>query len=251
MSLASLTHGEGKPLVLVHGWGMHAGVWMPLLPRLEKRWRVTMIELPGHGESDFLQGDVHDWGRALLKSAPESATWLGWSLGAMVSLAAAATAPERFEALVLAGGTPRFVREPGWECGMQKTLLDSFANELFSSPERTMLRFLGLQVRGAENERETLKQLRSGVRQRPQAGREALRCGLDLLLQTELRPHLSGLRVPSLWLFGEKDTLVSAKTADHVRRLQPLARTHVIRSAGHAPFLSHPEACLKALEEAA
>ena len=251
MSLASLTHGEGKPLVLVHGWGMHAGVWMPLLPRLEKRWRVTMIELPGHGESDFLQGDVHDWGRALLESAPESATWLGWSLGAMVSLAAAATAPERFEALVLAGGTPRFVREPGWECGMQKALLDSFANELFSSPERTMLRFLGLQVRGAEIERETLKQLRSGVRQRPQAGREALRCGLDLLLQTELRPHLSGLRVPSLWLFGEKDTLVSAKTADHVRRLQPLARTHVIRSAGHAPFLSHPEACLKALEEAA
>ena len=251
MSLASLTHGEGKPLVLVHGWGMHAGVWMPLLPRLEKRWRVTMIELPGHGESDFLQGDVHEWARALLESAPESATWLGWSLGAMVSLAAAVTAPERFDALVLAGGTPRFVREPGWECGMQKALLDSFANELLSSPERTMLRFLGLQVRGAENERETLKQLRSGVRQRPQAGREALRCGLDLLLQTELRPHLSGLRVPSLWLFGEKDTLVSAKTADHVRRLQPLARTHVIRSAGHAPFLSHPEACLKALEEAA
>ena len=251
MSLASLTHGEGKPLVLVHGWGMHAGVWMPLLPRLEKRWRVTMIELPGHGESDVLEGDVHEWARALLESAPESATWLGWSLGAMVSLAAAASAPERFEALVLAGGTPRFVREPGWECGMQKALLDSFANELFSSPERTMLRFLGLQVRGAENERETLKQLRSGVRQRPQAGREALRCGLDLLLQTELRPHLSGLRVPSLWLFGEKDTLVSAKTADHVRRLQPLARTHVIRSAGHAPFLSHPEACLKALEEAA
>jgi pimeloyl-[acyl-carrier protein] methyl ester esterase len=221
------------------------------LPRLEKRWRVTMIELPGHGESDFLQGDVHEWARALLESAPESATWLGWSLGAMVSLAAAVTAPERFDALVLAGGTPRFVREPGWECGMQKALLDSFANELLSSPERTMLRFLGLQVRGAENERETLKQLRSGVRQRPQAGREALRCGLDLLLQTELRPHLSGLRVPSLWLFGEKDTLVSAKTADHVRRLQPLARTHVIRSAGHAPFLSHPEACLKALEEAA
>ncbi|MGD1990129.1 MAG: pimeloyl-ACP methyl ester esterase BioH [Chromatiales bacterium] len=251
MSLATLTHGEGKPLVLVHGWGMHAGVWMPLLPRLEKRWRVTMIELPGHGESDFIQGDVHHWARALLESAPETATWLGWSLGAMVSLAAAAEAPERFGALVLAGGTPRFVREPGWECGMQKALLNSFADELFSSPERTMLRFLGLQVRGAENERETLKELRSGVRQRPQARREALRSGLDLLLQTELRPHLSGLRVPSLWLFGEKDTLVSAKTADHLRRLQPLARTRVIRGAGHAPFLSHPEACLEVLEEEA
>jgi pimeloyl-[acyl-carrier protein] methyl ester esterase len=120
--------------------------------------------------------------------------------------------------------------------------------ELFSSPERTMLRFLGLQVRGADNERETLKQLKSAVSQRPQADSPALRSGLDLLLETDLRARLPDLQVPSLWLYGDRDTLVSSATAHHVRQLQPEARTHVIAGAGHAPFLSHPAQCLQALE---
>ena len=251
MSLAIMTHGEGRPIVLLHGWGMNAGVWMPILPQLAAGWQVTLVELPGHGESEALEGDINDWAGAVLDIAPHGAVWLGWSLGAIVTLAAAIQAPERIRALILAGGTPRFTQTPGWECGMRPDLLESFAGELFSSPERTMLRFLGLQVRGAENERETLRQLKSAVSQRPQAGAAALRSGLDLLLQTDLRDRLPDLRVPSLWLYGQKDTLVSAATAKHVRQLQPGARTQVITGAGHAPFLSHPSQCLQALEELA
>ena len=89
MTLASITQGQGRPLVLLHGWGMNAGVWLPLLPRLEAHWRVTMIELPGHGESHLIEGDIHDWAGAVLDTAPSNAIWLGWSLGAMVALALA------------------------------------------------------------------------------------------------------------------------------------------------------------------
>ena len=251
MTLATLTHGEGRPIVLLHGWGMNAGVWMPILPQLAAGWQVILVELPGHGESEAVDGDIDDWAAAVLDMIPNGAVWLGWSLGAIVTLAAATQAPERIRALILAGGTPRFTQTPGWECGMRPDLLKSFAGELFSSPERTMLRFLGLQVRGAENERETLKQLKSAVSQRPQAGTAALRSGLDLLLQTDLRARLPDLRVPSLWLYGEKDTLVSAATAQYVRQLQPEARTQVITGAGHAPFLSHPAQCLQVLKELA
>jgi pimeloyl-[acyl-carrier protein] methyl ester esterase len=251
MSLATLTYGEGRSIVLLHGWGMNAGVWMPLLPQLAKRWQVILVELPGHGESKAVEGDIDAWAGALLDVVPQDAVWLGWSLGAIAALAAATLAPERISALILAGGTPRFTQTPGWECGMHPDLLESFAGELITSPERTMLRFLGLQVRGADNERETLKELKSAVSQRPQAGTPALRVGLELLLRTDLRARLPGLRVPSLWLYGEKDTLVSAATAHHVRQLQPEARTRVITGAGHAPFLSHPAQCLQALEELA
>ncbi|MGD9094426.1 MAG: pimeloyl-ACP methyl ester esterase BioH [Chromatiales bacterium] len=248
MSLATLTYGQGSPLVLLHGWGMNAGVWMPLVPRLVEGWQVILAELPGHGESTPLDGDIDDWAGALLDVVPHGAVWLGWSLGAMTTLAAATLAPERVRALILAGGTPRFTRTAGWECGMRPDLLQGFAGELFASPERTMLRFLGLQVRGADNERETLKQLKSAVSQRPQTGVPALRTGLDLLLKTDLRDRLPDLRVPSLWLYGDRDTLVSSATAHHVRRLQPEARAQVIAGAGHAPFLSHPAQCLQALE---
>ena len=247
MTLASITQGQGRPLVLLHGWGMNAGVWLPLLPRLEAHWRVTMIELPGHGESHLIEGDIHDWAGAVLDTAPSNAIWLGWSLGAMVTLAAAAAAPERFEALVLAGGTPRFVREPGWECGMQPELLNNFAHELFDSPQRTMMRFLGLQVRGADNERETLKTLRSAVERRPVPASQALRTGLDILLHADLRVQLAEMEMPMLWLYGERDTLVSAATAAEIDRMSTVAETSVIAGAGHAPFLSHPQQCLNAM----
>ena len=88
MKLGSLTAGSGRSLVLVHGWGMNAGVWEPLLPLLEKEWHVTAIELPGHGESAAPDGgaDISAWADALLDTAPGRAVWLGWSLGAQVVL---------------------------------------------------------------------------------------------------------------------------------------------------------------------
>ncbi|MEP7184077.1 MAG: pimeloyl-[acyl-carrier protein] methyl ester esterase, partial [Betaproteobacteria bacterium] len=33
------TVGHGPPLVLLHGWAMHSGVWGPLVPHLAKRHR--------------------------------------------------------------------------------------------------------------------------------------------------------------------------------------------------------------------
>ena len=251
MSLATLTVGSGAPLVMVHGWGMNAGVWMPFLPHLENRWQVTLIELPGHGESDPVDGDIHDWAAACLDAAPRHATWLGWSLGAMVTLAAATRAPHRIDGLLLAGGTPRFVREEHWQCGMETELLTNFADGLFASPQKTMLRFLGLQVRGSDNERATLKQLREAVTQRPETQLASLEQGLRLLLETDLRPLLGELSLPTAWLYGERDTLVSAETASHLAHLLPAAETRVIPGAGHAPFLSHPGDCLEVLEAVA
>ena len=61
MSLWHETSGSGPDLVLVHGWGMNAGVWSLLLPALQERFRVTVLELPGHGASPFVgEADLRD-----------------------------------------------------------------------------------------------------------------------------------------------------------------------------------------------
>jgi len=41
--------GEGPPLVLLHGWAMHGGLFAPLVPALARRYRVSVVDLPGHG----------------------------------------------------------------------------------------------------------------------------------------------------------------------------------------------------------
>jgi pimeloyl-[acyl-carrier protein] methyl ester esterase len=71
---------------------------------------------------------------------------------------------------------------------------------------------------------------------------EALATGLDLLREEDLRGPLPDITVPTLWLFGERDTLTPAGVAERVALLLPEARTCVIPGAAHAPFLSHADA---------
>jgi pimeloyl-[acyl-carrier protein] methyl ester esterase len=54
MALHVETFGSGPDLVLLHGWGMHGGVWGDFALRLAEHHRVHAIDLPGHGYSGWL-----------------------------------------------------------------------------------------------------------------------------------------------------------------------------------------------------
>ena len=75
----------------------------------------------------------------------------------------------------------------------------------------------------------------------------ALATGLDLLRASDLRDRLPGLPCPSLWLFGERDTLVPASIREPLLQLLPTTTVDLIDGAGHAPFLSHPRVCIERL----
>ncbi|MEN8213339.1 MAG: pimeloyl-ACP methyl ester esterase BioH [Pseudomonadota bacterium] len=250
MALFAETTGSGKPLVLLHGWGMNAAVWQPLLPWLAGRWRVTAIELPGHGDSDDLApgSTLDDWADACLQAAPSRAVWMGWSLGAQVALQAALAQPRRLAALVMLAGTPCFVQRSDWPCGMAGEDLQQFADALITDPRQTLMRFLGLQMLGSQQPKESLRQLKAAVSMRPEASQQALLTGLQLLQLTDQRPRLPQLDVPSLWIHGERDRLVSPQTAACIGQLLPGAEFTMIDGAGHAPFVSHPAQCMQALE---
>ena len=242
MRLHARTAGAGPDLVLLHGWGMNAGVWQPVIDDLAARHRITALELPGHGASAFdpARGTLRDWAAACLDAAPEQAVWLGWSLGAQVALQAALDAPDRVRALVAVAGTPRFVQGPDWPHAMPDATFRQFAAALAIDHAGALDRFLGLQVRGGAQARDALRDLRSAIRARPAPQVGALRAGLELLLGIDLRAELPALRPPSLWLFGERDTLVPVEVADAVEALVPDADVLVLHGAAHAPFLSSP-----------
>src|SRR3546814_7929519 len=42
---------HGPDLVLIHGWAMHAGIFAPLRDELATRYRLHLVDLPGHGHS--------------------------------------------------------------------------------------------------------------------------------------------------------------------------------------------------------
>lgn len=240
--------GVGPDLVLLHGWGMNAAVWEPLLPGLCERYRVTRLELPGHGASEPLGTGLDDWANACLAVAPPQAAWVGWSLGGLLAQRAALLAPQRVTRLCLVTATPSFVRRPGWPAAMDGRVFEQFAGALLKDPAATLKRFLSLQVKGADEVRTVLRTLNAALGQRPAASAQGLETGLRLLREGDLRESLCGLAMPSHWLFGERDTLVPAEAAAAVGILQPAAEFETVERAGHAPWLSHPQQCLHWLE---
>ena len=247
------------PLVLLHGWGMNAGVWEGLPDALAQHFAPVPLDLPGHGGAAFSpeQWSLDHWARASLEQVAERApnadgrpaVWLGWSLGALVALQAARLAPQRVAALVLMTATPRFVQAVDWQLAMPEGTLGQFHDGLLADPPGTLERFLALQVRGAKDSRGLLRRLRAGVAGRPAPDPAALGLGLQLLREEDLRGPLPDVRAPALWLFGERDTLVPAAVAERVALLMPDARVRVIAGAAHGPWLSHAEETASAIIE--
>jgi pimeloyl-[acyl-carrier protein] methyl ester esterase len=159
----------------------------------------------------------------------------------MIALEAALRAPERIRALILLTATPRFVRAPDWPAAMGAGVLAQFHEGLRSDPAGTLDRFLILQVMGSEAAREALRTLRREIAQRPAPSAVALEIGLNLLRDSDLRERIGCLACPTLWLFGQRDSLVPAAASEGIATLLPGARRCVIAGAAHAPFLSHPK----------
>jgi pimeloyl-[acyl-carrier protein] methyl ester esterase len=72
--------------------------------------------------------------------------------------------------------------------------------------------------------------------------------GLELLETADLRDALPTLAVPSLWIAGRRDRLVSPRAMRRAAELAPRARYLEI-NAGHAPFLGHADAVATAIRE--
>ncbi len=241
MTLYTHTLGEGTDLVLVHGWGMHSGVWEDVVEGLLDHHRVTVLDLPGHGYSRGLKvgPELNDWAAAALAATPASAVWVGWSLGGLVAQQAALIAPERVTRLALVNSTPCFVQRPDWPHGIALPMLRRFAEELRQDYHTVLKRFIALEVQGSEHASAQLKQLKAMLFQHGEPEVAALQDGLAILETTDLRRAWERLDCPTLLLMGQRDQLVPASAGEAMWRQAANARLHIFPRAGHAPFFSH------------
>lgn len=241
--------GEGPDLVMLHGWSMHSAVWHDLADGLARQFTLHLVDLPGHGHSDWQPGDF-ELERLLAQLAsrmPETAYWLGWSLGGLISLAFSDRYPERVNKLLLLAATPCFVQKLDWPQAMQAQVFQDFSDKLAIDQADALHRFLLLQARGAVHSRETIKALSAQFLAVGPAHSEALTDGLSLLINLDMRAALSGLQCPVKLVLGERDTLIPQIMATEALSLNTALEAVLIAGAGHAPFISHPTECRQAV----
>ena len=238
--------GQGDPLVMLHGWGMHGGIWSETAARFSQYFEVNSVDLPGHGASASLGAFTLDGVvDQLVARFDQPVTVCGWSLGGQIAMHWARREPEKIKRLVLVSSTPCFAERNDWRFGMPQHILQLFADDLEKNHAATLRRFLALQVRGSEGERELLAAMRAILFSRGEPDMDALRGGLAILRDADLRDVLPEIEPPALVIAGERDKLTPPEASHHLAQSLPNASMVEIRGAAHAPFLSHADAFVK------
>lgn len=240
ISLYTEQHGHGPDLVLLHGWGLHSGIWQPVLPLLTPHFRITLIDLPGFGQSAALPYDFTTIATQLLHHAPAHAHWLGWSLGGLFAMHIARHHPYRIDRLITVASNPRFSNNCDWQAGMNPDVLERFAEQLTTDYRATLRKFLALQVLKESKATRVLQKLTKTLEQAPDPTAPVLADSLQFLLHADLRAELPHITNPWLHVYGALDSLVPKRAATAVLQWAPQSQHHIMDDAAHAPFLSHP-----------
>ena len=253
MSLHVESYGQGAPLLLIHGWGMHSGVWGSVAERLAENFRVHCVDLPGHGFNEG--GDLSrpidvainpdqqldSLVDELSAQFSEPVSLCGWSLSGQIAMRWALRHPQQVQRLVLVASTPCFVQQPDWPWAMSPETLDDFSTALLKNPRATLMRFVALQARGSEREREVLSYLRERVFSRGEHDVAALQAGLEILRVTDLRGQIKQITQATLVFSGERDLLTPPAAQTWLAHTLPNARLQIVAGAAHAPFVSHAD----------
>ena len=107
VSTAVLEGGAGPPILLLHGPGDFAGMWMRVIPHLVTMHRVIVPDLPGHGSSELTEGRLDADGlRAWLSGLIERTclsppVLVGHVLGGSIGARFAVNHSDRLSRLVL------------------------------------------------------------------------------------------------------------------------------------------------------
>ncbi|HEY0233381.1 MAG TPA: pimeloyl-ACP methyl ester esterase BioH [Dokdonella sp.] len=239
--------GSGPDLVLIHGWAMHGGIFAPLLAPLTARFRVHLVDLPGHGYSrDETHFDVADCAQRIAAATPR-ALWVGWSLGGLVALHGALDHARQVRGVALIASSPRFVSAPDWPQGVPADVFGAFAAGLGERYRESIERFLALETMGAANAQAELRDLKNQVFERGEPDLTALADGLHALASVDLRARMGALAMPSLWIAGRRDRLVAPATMQWASAHAPHARFLELNS-GHAPFIGHAADVARAID---
>lgn len=229
-------HGEGQPLMLVHGFLASHTMWKYQVEDLPKSFRVITCDLRGHGESD--KGDPNTYSlklfaddiRGLLdKLGIEKAHLVGYSMGGLVAAQFAVDYPHRLYTLVLGGTPAKMPPSFSWLA----RLTPSF---MIARMARLTVPRLAYDPKGKVAE-EAIELM---IKWLSQAGKATMIAGEKAgRAYFKKRPtELSSISVPVLIVCGEKDSLANG---EELHKLIPSAKLVIVERSGHFLPVQRPE----------
>jgi len=239
---------KGRPVLLIHGYTDNARDWVPLVPFLNKDFRLILVDIRGHGSSSkpeccyALIDFAYDIKLLLDALGIERADVVGHSLGSMITQYFAEFWPERTGRVVLVSSTA------GAQPGARRKGLggmdphQSFRAQIAAlsdplDPESAFMRWWYASPTPVDEEF-----LRRQRRDAAAIPIKVWRAVLDQGVATvDLRTTLPALKAPTLLMWGAKDFIFKAPDRAGLTAMLPQAKVIVYPDYGHNPFWENPE----------
>ena len=227
--------GEGKPILILHGWGSSSDSWVKIQQMLaEKGYRVIVPDLPGFGKT---QAPTTIWGvEEYANFVNQFAEQIGLakfvlaghSFGGQTAIQFAVTYPEKLEKLVLiaAAGVRRTP-------GVFKKLVTAVAKLVSFMLYLVPFEDLRSNIRSA---------LYMLIRQPGYLKSQGImRDVFKKVITQDLTAKFSKISVPTLLLWGDKDEMTPLQDAYLMQELIPNSKLEIIKGAKHALNFQAPE----------
>jgi len=256
--------GEGEPVLLLHGWPQHKGMWQEVVGRLAPRYRLIAPDLRGFGETDAPGHgyDAETFARdqiALLDALEiDRVKVIGHDWGGWTTFLLGLSHPDRIERMVVVNAphpwppqSPSLLTEV-WRSWYAASL----ASPILGPDLAGRTGFVkGILTRGSLTGTFDPAELDSYADSfRPPERAQAV----SSLYRYYLRAFADGLRgrwrdsrltVPTLLLFGEDDLYVSVKVVDGYQSHADEMNSEIVSNAGHFLVNERPElVCERAIE---
>lgn len=221
--------GTGRPLLLLHGWGVSGEIFKPLFFRLAQSRQVRAVDFPGWGLS---QAPPSDWGTpeyaALVKAFLDS--WdcgpvdiLAHSFGARVAIRLSHGNAGSVKKLILTGaaGIRTEKRIPPGKRFLQNVA--KTAGKLGCPGGWLKTKIYGF------------------IGSADYASAGELRPVFVRVVNENLEPLLPKIFCETLLIWGEKDTATPLEDGRKIKAGLPNSRLEIIKDAGHYAFIDAPE----------
>ncbi|SNC60525.1 sigma-B regulation protein RsbQ [Hymenobacter gelipurpurascens] len=252
----TVTGAGQQAIVFVHGFGCDQHMWRLVAPAFEARYQVVMLDLVGAGFSDLtaydperystLSAHAEDILEVIRALQLRDVVLVGHSVSATISMLAAIQDPALIGRLVLVAPSPRFLNDAatGYVGGFEQTDIE----ELLDAMDSNYLGWSGAitpVIMGNPERPELTEELNNSFcRTDPTIARHFAR----VTFLGDHRAVLPQVHQPALILQCAQDTLAPLSVGQYLQQHLLNNQLVVIKTSGHCPHLSAPEATIAAIE---
>ena len=255
INLVYLDEGNGKPVLLIHGYCGNAYNWEDVFDELSRNFRVIVPDLPGFGKSacpDKSEKTTMIWYANLLAEFLDEinvsqAVVVGNSMGGSIAGWLAILHPEKVEKLVLVDSA-----------GLKGSLLDfvkGFAEITAPKMFIPLLHFIFpvnekalAKLPQSEQNRVKLaeERYRSDLRD---CSARVMKYSIVSLATDYTEDHLNKIQSPTLIIWGSNDDLLPVRTAEKFHQKIKGSQIRIIQDGVHTPMQWKPEEFISILRD--